>query len=96
MSRETVLDNAKKLYTTKNEVVRAFESGVFPYKNGFWTEPKSEWGIVEKTKLRKQRLDEMAKIEKTINLNLFKKLVNYLSPSDMYKALNKIKKPRRK
>ena len=32
MSRETVLDNAKKLYTTKNEVVRAFESGVFPYK----------------------------------------------------------------
>ena len=54
MSRETVLDNAKKLYTTKNEAVRAFESGVFPYKNGFWTEPKSEWGIVEKTKLRKK------------------------------------------
>ena len=42
MSKQTVLDNAKKLYATINEVIRAFKNDVFPYKDGFQTEPKSE------------------------------------------------------
>ena len=70
MSKQTVLDNAKKLYTTINEVIRALKNGVFPYKDGFQTEPKSESQkkldsyIAERTKLRKQRLDKIAIREK--------------------------------
>ena len=82
MSKQTVLDNAKKLYTTINEVIRALKNGVFPYKDGFQTEPKSELQknldsyIAERTKLRKQRLGKIAKREKMINPDLFKRILS--------------------
>ena len=50
--------------------------------------PKFEEYIAGRTKLRKQRLNEIAKREKTTNNNLFKKHFEYSSPSDMYKNLN--------
>ena len=46
------------MYATKNEVIREFKSSVFPYKDGFRTEPKFEESIAGRTKLRKQKSDE--------------------------------------
>ena len=46
------------MYATKNEVIRAFKSSVFPYKDGFRTEPTFKESIAERTKLRKQKSDE--------------------------------------
>ena len=48
-----------------------------------------EESIVERTKLRRQRSDEIANKEKMIDLKLFREYFEYLSPSDMYKNLNK-------
>ena len=46
--------------------------------------PESEESIAERTKLRRQRLDEIAKKEKMINSGLFKENFGYLRPSNMY------------
>ena len=51
--------------------------------------PESEESIVERTKLRRQRSDEIAKKEKAISPELFKRYFGYSGPSDMYKTLNK-------
>ena len=54
--------------------------------------PKSEdQSAAERTKLRRQRLDKIAKKEKMRNLELFKNYLNYPSPSNIYKALNETK-----
>ena len=50
--------------------------------------PKLEGSAAERTKLRKQRLNEIAKNEKKINLELFRKFFMYLSSVDMCKNLN--------
>ena len=50
---------------------------------------ESEESIVERTKLRRQRSNEIAKKEKMIGPKLFRDNFEYLSPSDMYKNLNK-------
>ena len=50
--------------------------------------PKFEESITERTMLRKQRLNEIAKKEKTIDNNLFKEQFEYSSPSNMYRNLN--------
>ena len=43
-----------------------------------------EESIAERTKLRRQRSDEIVKKEKKISLELFKRYFDYLSPSSMY------------
>ena len=53
------------------------------------SKPESEESIVEKTKLRRQRSDEIVKKENMIGPKLFREYFEYLSPSDMYKNLNK-------
>ena len=50
---------------------------------------ESEESIAERTKLRRQRFDEIANKEKMIDRELFRKYFEYLSPSDMHKNLNK-------
>ena len=50
---------------------------------------ESEESIAERTKLRRQRSDEIANKEKMINSKFFAEYFEYLSPSDMYKTLNK-------
>ena len=48
-----------------------------------------EESIAERTKLRKQRLDEIKRKEQNINNELFKKyFTDYQSPSNMYKKLS--------
>ena len=53
------------------------------------SESESEESIVERTKSRRQRSDEIANKEKMIDPKLLKKYFEYLSPSDMHKKLNK-------
>ena len=61
------------------------------------SETKSEWkpdsdkAIVERTKLRTQRFDEIAENEKTINPELFKICFDYPSPTGVYKVLDESK-----
>ena len=50
---------------------------------------ESEESIAERTKLRRQRSDEIANKEKMINSKFFAEYFDYLSPSDTYKTLNK-------
>ena len=50
----------------------------------------------KKTKLTRQSLDEIAKKEKKISLELVRGYFGYSSPSDMYKALNEKKKKKKK
>ena len=50
---------------------------------------EQEESITERTKLRRQRSDEIAKKEKMIDPDLFREYCEYSSPSDMYKILNK-------
>ena len=50
---------------------------------------ESEESIAERTKLRRQRSDEIANKEKMIDPELFREYFRYLSPSDMYNNLNK-------
>ena len=50
-------------------------------------EQKYEERTAERTKLKKQRFDRTAKIEKTIDLKLFKHYFNYQSPSKLYNVL---------
>ena len=66
----------------KNDFIKPLD-----YQSAVKSKPKSKESIAERTKLRKQRIDENAKKEKTINLYLFNYYFKYLSPSDMYKKL---------
>ena len=50
---------------------------------------ESEESIAERTKLRRQRSDEIAEKEKMIDPESFREYFEYLSPSDMYNNLNK-------
>ena len=50
---------------------------------------ESEESIAERTKLRTQRSDEIAKKENMIDSELFRKYFKYSSLSDIYQNLNK-------
>ena len=59
------------------------------YLNYFDKPSESEESIAERTKLRRQRSDEIAEKEKMIDPESFREYFEYLSPSDMYNNLNK-------
>ena len=63
-----------------------FKGLYFPYID---ESLESEESIAQRTKLRRQRLDKIAKKKKMICDKLFKEYFNCSSPSDMYKNLNK-------
>ena len=50
---------------------------------------ESEESIAKRIKLRRQRSDEIANKEKMIDPESFREYFGYLSPSEMYKNLNK-------
>ena len=50
---------------------------------------ESEQNIAERTRLRKQRSDEIAEKEKMVDPESFREYFEYSSPSVMYKNLNK-------
>ena len=52
---------------------------------------QAEESITDRTKLRRQKLNEIAKKEKEMSFDFFKKYFGYSSPSNMYKTLNETK-----
>ena len=50
-----------------------------------------EKSIAERTKLRRQRFDEIKEKEQNINSDLFKEYFKYQSPSNMFKELDETK-----
>ena len=74
-----ILDNIKS---------SLFESFDFHHK---YKSLETEESIAERTKLKRQRSDEVTKKEKKISSKLFARYSGYSSPSDMYKALNETK-----
>ena len=71
-----VLKNLKSVFTSV-------------YLNYFDKPSEPEESITERTKLRGERSDEIAKREKMIDAKLFTEYFECLNPSDMYKNLNK-------
>ena len=91
--QKSVLLNAMNLFDIRNTIVSLFRNGFIKSLDYQSTvkleqEPKPEDSIGETTKLRKQRLNEIAENEKKINLELFKRYFKYSSPTDIYKNLN--------
>ena len=71
--------NAIKLFDIRNTVVSLFTNGFIKSSDYQGTaklkqEPKPEKGIWERTKWRKQRLNEIAKNEKKISIQVFQVL----------------------
>ena len=79
-----VLRNLKSVFT-----------GIYVYYNNApksESELKPEKIISERTKLRRQRPDKIAKRGKVIDRKLLRRYFEYSSPSDMYKILNETKR----
>ena len=74
--REIIFKKLVKKGIIKSDTV---QSGIDSY----------EETIGERTKLRRQELDEIERKEQNINNDLFKKYFKYKSPSNMHKELNK-------
>ena len=92
-AQKTVLLNVIKLFDIRNTIVSLFRNGFIKsldYESTLKLElkPKSVETVGERTKLRKQRLHEIAKNEKKINIELFSKFFKYLGQSNLCETLN--------
>ena len=92
--QKSILLNSIKLFDIRNTIVSLFRNGVIKSLEFQGTvkleqEPKPEDSVAERTKLRKQRLNEIVENEKKVNLELFKRYFKHPSPADIYKNLNK-------
>ena len=90
----TVLEKSRgKGKDRRNNILNVLKSleSVFTgvYLNYSDKPSESEESIAERTKLRRQRSDKIAEKENMIDPELLKEYFEYLSPSDMYKNLNK-------
>ena len=86
--------NATLLFDIRNAIGSSFRNGfikLLEYQSAIKLKrkPKSEESIAERTKLKRRKLHEFAKKEKTIDLNFFDCYFRYSSPNDTYKELNK-------
>ena len=91
--QKSILLNAMKLFDIRKKVISLFRKGFiksldYPSAVKLKQEPKPEESVGERTKLRKQRLNEVAENEKKINLKLFKRYFKYSSLVDLHKNLN--------
>ena len=64
-SRKETLINPEKLYNNRNNVIKAFENGVFPFKDGF-RKKESDWVKVDEERFNKIKNE----IQKAKNKNL--------------------------
>ena len=90
--KKSILLNAMMLFDIRNAIFSLFRNGFIKplgYKSTVKLEQKSkpEQSVGERTKLRRQRLDEVAEKEKNIDLGLFRCYFKYSCPSNMYKKL---------
>ena len=89
--KNRVLESAKNLSDARDEIINLFEKGTFPYKgNVFKTkEEKSEDESGEESE--KQRTKKFTKYieneSKSINYDLFKKYLRFVTPSALLKQL---------
>ena len=91
--QKSTLLNVMKLFDIINTIVGLFRNCFIKsldYQGTVKLEqkPKPEESVGERTKLKKQRLNEIAENEKKINLELFKRYFQCSSPVGMYKNLN--------
>ena len=87
--QKSVLFNAMKLFDIRNTIINLFRNGFIKpldYQSAVKSKPKSEESIAERTKLRRQILDEIVK-KKTIKLEFFKNYFKYQDPSSMLRNL---------
>ena len=94
-NEKSILLNAMMLFDIRNAIVSLFRNGIikpleYHSDKKSKPKPKSEESISERTKLRRERLDEIVKIEKTIDLHLFNYYLKCSNPSNMYKKLNRV------
>ena len=72
--QKSILLNAKMLFDIRNAIVSLLWTGfIWSYQSTV----KLEQSVGERTKLRRQRLDEIAKNEKEIDFNLFNYYFKY-------------------
>ena len=89
--KNRVLESAKNLSDARDEIINLFEKGTFPYKgNVFKTkEEKSEDESGEESE--KQRTKKFTKYieneSKSINYDLFKEYLRFVTPSALLKQL---------
>ena len=87
--QKSILFNAMKLFDIRNTIINLFRNGFIKpldYQSAVKSKPKSEESIAERTKLRRQILDEIVK-KKTIKLEFFKNYFKYQDPSSMLRNL---------
>ena len=89
--RENILNVLENLESVYNGGYLHYKGLPSKLKSESESESESKGSIVEKTKLRRQRFDEIANQEKMIHPELFKEYFEYLSPSKMYNALSDTK-----
>ena len=85
------------LFEIRNPVVTLYRNGFIKFLEYLSTAKleqnlKPEQSVGERTKLRRQRFDEIVKKEKKVNVELFRYYFKYSNPSNMYKELNKTEK----
>ena len=88
-SKSKSKDRRNNILNVLRNLKSVFTGVSFHYDSKSESEPEFKESTSERTKLRRQILDEIAKKEKMINPKLFIEYTEYLSPSDMYKDLNK-------
>ena len=92
--QKSILLKSIILFEIRNAVVSLYRNGFIKFLEYLSTAKleqnlKPEQSVGERTKLRRQRFDEIVKKEKKVNLELFRYYFKYSSPSNMYKELNK-------
>ena len=85
---DTLIKSPSRGKYRRRNILNELASSVFDavYSNDSDKPSESEKSITKKTKLRRQRFDEIAKKENIISSELFEKYFGYSSPSDMYKT----------
>ena len=78
------------MLNNRQEVIDAFQTGIFLYIDGFQIKEESEEEWEEK-KMTLKNLSNVENESKSINRDLFKDYFNFLVPSALVKELFKIK-----
>ena len=52
-SKEQTLNDAEKLYNNKDNVIKAFKNGIFPFNYGFQKKKEARYDLQNATKLGK-------------------------------------------
>ena len=91
------LQSAKKLFHIREQIIKAFKRGIFPYIDRIKVEKESDEKLDEKSEEESEELDEnkfyknIDDESKDISYELFKKHFNFVAPAVLAKTLFKTK-----